>query len=198
MRPKNKERSDTGENTGLRVFCRATGIKTFFYRYSSPVTHKLVQLKIGNFPQTSLSEARVKLQELKQLRQLGRCPVTELKEEKQYKKQEQRQPQKTQLTVKELVELYLVDHIEDRKGKDGKIISGSRKKKGQKEVRRMLEADAVRVLGELMAHEVATTERFLIRFMLLYSIKLEKVMLKTIRGVNLPFVNIIRSLLIRR
>lgn len=40
------------------------------------------------------------------------------------------------------------------KGKDGKIISGSRKKKGQIEVRRMLEADAVRVLGELMAHEV--------------------------------------------
>lgn len=154
MKPNSKDRSDTGENTGLRVFCGATGIKTFFYRYSSPVTHKLVQLKIGNFPQTSLSEARVKLQELKQLRQLGRCPVTELKEEKQYKKQEQLQPQKTQLTVKELVELYLVDRIEDRKGKDGKIISGSRKKKGQKEVRRMLEADVVRVLGELMAHEV--------------------------------------------
>ncbi|HEM7578128.1 TPA: integrase, partial [Serratia marcescens] len=112
------------------------------------------QLKIGNFPQTSLSEARVKLQELKQLRQLGRCPATELKEKNQYKKQEQLQPQKTQLTVKELIELYLVDRIEDRKGKDGKIISGSRKKKGQIEVRRMLEADVIRVLGERMAHEV--------------------------------------------
>lgn len=85
MKPKSKNRSDTGENTGLRVFCGATGIKTFIYQYSSPVAHKLVQIKIGNFPQISLSEARVKLQELKQLRQLGRCPVTELKEEKQYK-----------------------------------------------------------------------------------------------------------------
>ncbi|WP_283126381.1 Arm DNA-binding domain-containing protein [Providencia stuartii] len=92
MEPNSKDRSDTGENTGLRVFCGATGIKTFFYRYSSPVTHKLVQLKIGNFPQTSLSEARVKLQALKQLRQLGRCLATEMKEEKQYKKQEQLQP----------------------------------------------------------------------------------------------------------
>lgn len=57
MKPNSKDRSDTGENTDLRV----TGIKIFFYRYSSPVTHKLVQLKIGNFPQTSLSEVRVKL-----------------------------------------------------------------------------------------------------------------------------------------
>ncbi|MEQ4925092.1 Arm DNA-binding domain-containing protein [Proteus hauseri] len=71
MKPNRKDRSDTGENTALRLFFGATGIKIFFYRYSSPVTHKLVQLKIGNFPQISLSEARVKLQELKQLRQLG-------------------------------------------------------------------------------------------------------------------------------
>ncbi|MEQ4674565.1 hypothetical protein ABN063_08355 [Providencia vermicola] len=63
MKPNSRDRSDTGENTGLRVFRGATGIKIFFYRYSSPVTHKLVQLKISNFPQTSLSEARVKLQE---------------------------------------------------------------------------------------------------------------------------------------
>lgn len=55
MKPNSKDRFDAGENTGLRVFCGATGIKTFFYRYSSPVTHKLVQLKIGNFPQISLS-----------------------------------------------------------------------------------------------------------------------------------------------
>ncbi|MGJ3354621.1 Arm DNA-binding domain-containing protein [Providencia sp. Je.9.19] len=66
MKPNCDVRTDTGENTGLRVFCGATGIKTFIYQYSSPVAHKLVQIKIGNFPQISLSEARVKLQELKQ------------------------------------------------------------------------------------------------------------------------------------
>lgn len=52
------------------------------------------------------------------------------------------------------MELYLVERIEDRKGKDGKIIAGARKNKGQIEVRRMLEADVIRVLGERMAHEV--------------------------------------------
>ncbi len=29
--------------------CGTTGVKTFFYRYTSPLTSKLVQLKIGNF-----------------------------------------------------------------------------------------------------------------------------------------------------
>ncbi|WP_337239375.1 hypothetical protein [Proteus faecis] len=48
--------------------------------YFSLKTFNYLILKIGNFPQTSLSEARVKLQELKQLRQLGRYPVTELKD----------------------------------------------------------------------------------------------------------------------
>ncbi|WP_324187744.1 MULTISPECIES: hypothetical protein [Proteus] len=38
MKPNSKARADTGENTGLRVFCGATGIKTFFYRYSSSIT----------------------------------------------------------------------------------------------------------------------------------------------------------------
>ncbi|MEY0232813.1 hypothetical protein [Providencia manganoxydans] len=48
----------------------------------------------------------------------------------------------------------MVERIADRKGKDGKTISGSRNKKGQIEIRCMLEADVVRVLGELMTHEV--------------------------------------------
>lgn len=81
-----KNSSESSESSGLRVFCGITASKTVFYRYSSPVISKLVQLKVGNFPQIALIETSVKLQEFKQLRQLGRCPVTELKEEKQYKK----------------------------------------------------------------------------------------------------------------
>ena len=48
MKPGDKDKTDTGENTGLRVACGATGVKTFFYRYTSPMTSKLVQIKIGN------------------------------------------------------------------------------------------------------------------------------------------------------
>ena len=35
---------------------QARGVKTFFYRYTSPITSKLVQVKIGKFPETSLAE----------------------------------------------------------------------------------------------------------------------------------------------
>lgn len=73
MKSGDKIKADTGENIGLRVKCGATGVKTFSYRYPSPITAKLVQVKIGSFPETSLAEARLKLQELKQIRRQGRC-----------------------------------------------------------------------------------------------------------------------------
>jgi len=38
------------------VKCGATGLNKFFYRYTSPITSKLVQVKIGNLPETSLAD----------------------------------------------------------------------------------------------------------------------------------------------
>ncbi|MDA5479691.1 tyrosine-type recombinase/integrase [Yersinia intermedia] len=154
MKPTDKNKADTGENRGLRVTCGTSGIKTFFYRYSSPVTNKLSQVKIGSFPQTSLAMARMKLQELKQIRNEGRCPGSELKYEKQRLLEESQKPKAAVLTVEGLVELYLTERIEDRKSADGKIIPGARKKKGQKEVRRTLENDAVAKLGTRVAAEI--------------------------------------------
>lgn len=154
MKPTDKNKADTGENRGLRVTCGASGIKTFFYRYTSPVTNKLSQVKIGSFPQTSLAMARVKLQELKLIRSEGRCPASELKDEKQRLLEESQKPKAAVLTVEGLVELYLTERIEDRKSNDGKIIPGARKKKGQKEVRRTLENDAVAKLGARVAAEI--------------------------------------------
>ncbi|HFU4536149.1 tyrosine-type recombinase/integrase [Yersinia kristensenii] len=154
MKPTDKNKADTGENRGLRVTCGASGIKTFFYRYTSPVTNKLSQVKIGSFPQTSLALARMKLQELKLIRSEGRCPASELKDEKQRLLEESQKPKAAVLTVEGLVELYLTERIEDRKSNDGKIIPGARKKKGQKEVRRTLENDAVAKLGARVAAEI--------------------------------------------
>ncbi|MBN3206443.1 tyrosine-type recombinase/integrase [Pectobacterium brasiliense] len=154
MKPTDKNKADTGENRGLRVTCGASGIKTFFYRYTSPVTNKLSQVKIGSFPQTSLAMARMKLQELKLIRNEGRCPASELKDEKQRLLEESQKPIAAVLTVEGLVELYLTERIEDRKNADGKIIPGARKKKGQKEVRRTLENDAVAKLGMRVAADI--------------------------------------------
>ncbi len=138
MRPGDKVKADTGENRGLRVIYGNADTKTFFYRYTSPLSKKLVQKKIGNFPTTSLAKARVELQKLKAQRKSGVCPATELKQEKQeqarIKSENQR---KAGFTVSALIDLYLEQYIEDRKS-DGRRIPGARKPKGQDEVRRTL------------------------------------------------------------
>ncbi|HII3143664.1 TPA: tyrosine-type recombinase/integrase [Citrobacter braakii] len=154
MKPGDKDKADIGENRGLRVSCGATGAKSFFYRYTSPLTGKLAQVKIGNFPQTSLAAARLKLHELKLLRQEGRCPATELKKDKIQRAIEAEQAKIPELTVQGLVELYLTERIEDRKTKDGKVIPGARKPKGQAEVRRTLYGDAVKSLGARNSAEI--------------------------------------------
>jgi len=152
MKPGSAIMSDTSENRGLRVSCGNGGTKTFFYRYTSPISGKLVQVKIGHFPLTSLAEARLKLQELKVARKSGRCPAIEAREEKK-QEVEERENRESALTVKQLVELYLNEYIEDR-FINGKLIAGARKVKGQKETRRTLVGDAVRVLGDKLASEI--------------------------------------------
>ncbi len=158
MKPGDKIKADTGENAGLRVKCGATGVKTFFYRYTSPITEKLVQVKIGNFPETTLAEARLKLQGLKQIRRQGRCPRTEANEQQKLEKEQEKklaeQVEKS-FTVEDLIELYLTQYIEDRKVPNGQVIAGARKPKGQSEVRRTLYGDAIPQLGKLQADAVA-------------------------------------------
>ena len=76
MKTVSKDLSDVGENRGLRVSCGAAGTKSFYYRYKSPLTGKLLQMKLGTFPVMSLSKARQKLELLKSIRKSGRCPAT--------------------------------------------------------------------------------------------------------------------------
>jgi len=155
MRPTDKVKSDTGENRGLRVVCGTTGRKTFFYRYRSPFTGKLVQMRIGHFPETSLAQAREQLQELKQIRRQGRCPATEAREQAKAEKHLAtiEQAEKT-FSFEDLIELYLTQYIEDRHADKGRIIPGARKPKGQSEVRRTLSADPVQRLGSKQAVDV--------------------------------------------
>jgi len=150
---------DSGENTGLRVKCGKTGVKTFIYRYKSPITLKLVQVKIGNYPETSLAEARLRLQALKGLRRQGRCPRTESireKEEHDRKRKELRKRQEERsFTVEKMIEFYLSEKIEDRKGSNGEVVPGSRKPKGQAEARRTLYRDVVSQIGDVPASSVS-------------------------------------------
>ena len=153
MKAGSSDLADIGENRGLRVSCAPAGTKSFYYRYKSPITGKLTQVHLGRFPELSLANARVQLVELKKIRNQGRCPASE---QKLKKKQDQlaRQGEKFRsFTVQDLVDLYLEKNIEDR-FVGSKLIKGSRKKKGQREVRRTLYADVVKVLGDKQASEI--------------------------------------------
>ena len=163
MRPGDKVKTDGAENAGLRVSCGSSGLKTFTYRYLSPETGKLVQVKIGNFPGVKLAEARLELSKMKELRAKGICPKAErdrqLQAEKEAKAAKAEAEAVAAYTVTDLVEQYLTEVIEDRSVTDPrtgekKRVPGARKPKGQWEVRRTLHNDVVRVLGERPAAEV--------------------------------------------
>jgi len=154
MKPGTKDLSDAGEYRGLRVTCGTAGTKSFFYRYKSPLTKKLVQMKLGSFPSMSLSDARQELEQLKSIRSSGRCPATEKRdtEQAEHVAKEEKEHQRS-FTVRALIDLYLEQYIDDRMVK-GKRVNGARKPKGQAEVRRTLYADPVKVLGKTPASKV--------------------------------------------
>ncbi|MGE8532316.1 MAG: tyrosine-type recombinase/integrase [Acinetobacter guillouiae] len=152
---------DIGEYSGLRVVCGKTGLKSFVYRYRSPIDNSLKKITLGSYPDMSLAEARIELQRLKLLRSQGICPATEKKAEKNVlkrKKEKQSEANKA-LTVKDVVDLYLTEVIEDKVITDPrsgmkKNIPGVRNLKGQIEARRTLYADVVAVLGYRQADSV--------------------------------------------
>lgn len=156
MKPSDNDKADNGVNRGLRVTCGKTGKKTFFYRYTSPVTKKLIQISLGVFPAVSLDHARIKLRELKLIRQQGRCPATEARVEALELKQQIKNDKETEkFTLQVMIELYLQKYIEDQVLANGTTKSGARKKKGQDEARRTLYGDAVPMLGEQLARDVS-------------------------------------------
>ena len=157
MKPGMPDKGDVGDYRGLRVSCGAGGTTTFFYRYKSPVTGKLRQVKLGNFPALSLADARAKVLELKQMRAQGLCPAHEAEMERASsaaEAQRKKREWKPKYKVADLIEDYLTGYIEDRVSTRGERVAGARKRKGQREVRRTLEGDAVPVLGQKVAAEV--------------------------------------------
>lgn len=183
MKPGAKDLADTGEHRGLRVRCGQTGVKTFFYRYSSPITGKLTQVKIGSFPETTLADARKQLEELRILRRNGHCPALIKKDAaKAAKLACDNAAKSSEFTVNDLIELYLTQYIEDRKAPNGKLIAGARKKKGQDETRRTLCADVTQTLGDLSADRITRKD------------VVELIMCIVDRGANVQAGNVLREL----
>jgi hypothetical protein len=180
MRPGDKDVADSGENRGLRVSCGNAGTKSFYYRYTSPMNGKLTQIQIGHFPAMSLAEARVQLRNLKLIRKEGRCPSSEQKQEKS-QTAAKKETTEDGVTVKDVIDFYLTQHIED-KIISGRRIPGVRKKKGQSETRRTLYGDAVRVMGDHPASKVTRQN------------VVDLIMEVVSRGANVQAGNVLREL----
>lgn len=158
MKVGDKDKTDVGEYSGLRVSCGKTGVKSFKYRYRSPVDNSLKTITLGHYPALSLAVARVELQKLKLLRAQGICPITQRKNSKIENKIRQTAALEL-LSVKNVVDLYLENviedkHIVDEQSKKKKIIKGSRAIKGQIEARRTLYIDVVGSIGDKAAVEI--------------------------------------------
>lgn len=157
--------TDSGDYLGLRVK-RTSRATSFIYRYKN-FEGKMKQLVLGVYPDMSLAKAREKLQEFKALRASGYDPQQYLidreEDARKVELEAMREADKLNFTFRAMVELYLTGKVEDRysepdrKG-NKKIISGSRKEKGQKEVRRTLYGDVVRVLGDMPVSETPLIE----------------------------------------
>lgn len=157
LKPGDGFRSDTGENRGLRISCGNGGTKTFIYRFRSPIDGKLTQVSLGHFPSLTLAEARVELHKLKELRKSGMCPAVVSRKKKHEIENQRVFETSKKLTLKDVVEFYLSQHIEDRVV-DGVRVPGARIEKGQKEVRRMFTKDLYPVLGNYPALDIKRSD----------------------------------------
>ncbi|ABS49294.1 hypothetical protein YpsIP31758_4046 [Yersinia pseudotuberculosis IP 31758] len=81
-----------------------------------------------------------------------------------------------------MVELYLTQRIEDRKGKDGKIIKGARKSRAQYPCRCMLVSNVVDQIGDRAAQDVTRKD------------VIDLVMMVVGRGANVLAGNMLREL----
>lgn len=170
---------DTGDYTGLCISCTKTGVKTFFFSYRAPNVNLQKRVTLGVYVTQiknekldrpigkkllGLAAARQIIVHLREERKAGDCPATRLKKEALIKEAKQKaiEQKEARLTVKEIVELYLTQKVEDHLGTGGKEIAGSRKLKGQKETRRTLEAvvgkDEPTEFGRQIAEEIRHTE----------------------------------------
>ena len=155
----------------MPIIFTSCSIKTFFYRYRSPVDGKLKQISLGFFTAPiyedlepvlgkkllTLNSARSTLANLKLQRKAGVCPATQAKEDAE----QASQVSQSKLTIREMVEAYLSKKVEGHPQIDkngiitGKTIKGSRSTiKGQKETRRTLENVSKTNFGDRIAQDV--------------------------------------------
>jgi integrase len=129
----------------------STTSKSWIYRYKSPATGKMRQVKIGEWPEKSLAAATVEWEQLRAQRADGRDPADEKRAERTQAREAREQARAraaNRFTVGSLCDLYLRDHV-DR----------NRAPKGAAEVRRMF-STMLGEFAELEPHEVTRVQAY--------------------------------------
>jgi integrase len=141
--------ADTPPHSGLRLLAYETGNKTWVYRYRNKITGQLKQVKIGSYSESALglAKAREYYNKYKADRDSGGCPATRLKEEKAQAKEEVKQAKVKAYTVVEMMDHYIVEHVEQK-----------RNIKGYTEVRRLTDKDIIPNIGKITAKELSRND----------------------------------------
>jgi integrase len=126
------------DGLGLYLRIRTSGTKTWLYRYK--ICKATKWLELGNYPNLSLSEARLKCQESTALKKLGVDPVEKHKSDIRANLAESAESQK-RITVNDLYLKWLSLELSSRKD------SGL-------EVKRAFEKDVLPKIGKLIAEDV--------------------------------------------
>lgn len=117
------------ECPGLRLEASAS-LRSWTYRFKSPVDQRMRQVKIGTWPAMSFNAAVVAWEKLRDIREEGRDPAVERRAEKDREKKalaKAKEDAVRRLTVRKLCMMYLDGHV-DR----------SRNEKSASEARRTL------------------------------------------------------------
>jgi hypothetical protein len=137
--------TDVGPYRGLRLSATLAG-KSWIFRYKN-FEGKIKQLKLGIFPSLSLADAREEIAQYKQMRLKGTDPQQHRQQaieksiaEANKAKWEQH---KSTYLIEDMVKHYIEEHVDKR-----------RNFKGSKEARRLMERDALPVIGQIAAAEL--------------------------------------------
>jgi integrase len=121
------------EHPGLRLSATASR-RSWIYRYKSPVDSGMRQVKLGEWPAMSYPQAALEWEKKRNERTAGVDPQLQKKTARRHARAAAEAEQAKPYSVADLVQDYLSGHIDL-----------ARKPKGRAEVRRVLEANTVKI-----------------------------------------------------
>lgn len=137
--------SDIHPHEGLKIKANKNGTKSWIYRFRTPSPERKVgEMRIGFFPEISLSEARAELQNLKKIRDEHGNPSEYIKMQKKIKREKLKQQVQAGHTLSDVIQYYL----------DRKVGVSDIKEKSKLEVEKLLRHKSLKTLADVPVSEI--------------------------------------------